>query len=113
MKRGFGITNPRTQVWPRVAAGLVCWIACGLLLAGMYHIGVQRGMPGSLSESISNPPRAMAIAISDMKHHLNKEYVGYRVIYETLVQGGMTNEASILAGLEREYLQTPKRSPVA
>jgi hypothetical protein len=96
----------RKMKWPRVAAPFICWFACGLLLLRMYDVGVQRGMPGSLSESISNPPRAMAIAISDMKHHLNKGYVGYRVIYETLVQGGMTNEASILAGLEREYLQT-------
>ena len=103
MKRDFGTTNPRTHVWRRAAAGLVCWIACGLLLLRMYDVGVQRGMPGSLSESISNPPRAIAIAISDMKHQLDKGYVGYRVIYDALVEGGMTNDASLLASLGKAY----------
>jgi hypothetical protein len=38
-----------------------------------------------------------------MKHQLNKGYVGYRVIYDALVEGGMTNDASLLASLGKAY----------
>jgi hypothetical protein len=78
MKDHFAGTVPRVHSWPRAAAALVCAFACGLLMLRMFDVGIEKGMPGSLSESISNPPRAIAIAISDMKYHLNKGYVGYR-----------------------------------
>jgi hypothetical protein len=60
-------------------------------------------MIGSLNESIGNPPKAIAAALSDMVHGLNEGYVAYTIIEQTLERGGMTNQKALLDALGQEY----------
>jgi hypothetical protein len=84
-----------------LAVAALCLCLCGALLGRMIHSGIARGMDGGIYEVVEDAAHAMAVAISDMRFHLNRGYVGYSAVSTKLEEGGFTVNTDLLKALGR------------
>src|SRR5262245_8579661 len=75
-----------------VVLALICLCVSAGLLGRMIHLGMARGMHAGIYEVVDDAAHAMAAAISDMRFHLNRGYVGYAAIFNDLEKGGFTSK---------------------
>lgn len=74
-----------------------------MIILGTCFYGKKLKMDKVIPSAVSEHAWAISVAMSDMLHHLNRGYMFYPEIFETLSKNGMSSEPIYLKNIEKPY----------